>query len=79
MPSYVPLHVRSVYSLGRGTARLDPLVDSNDNFSDFAVLDTPTPGNVPVNAVPLPPALALFMSGIVGMCTMTRRRCISRA
>ncbi len=64
---------------GSSLARLDPLVDSNDNLSDFAVLDTPTPGNVPVNAVPLPPALALFLSGIVGMCTMTRRRCISRA
>jgi hypothetical protein len=59
---------------GSSLARLDPLVDSGDNLSDFTVLDTPTPGSVPVSAVPLPPALGLFLSGIVGLCAMARNR-----
>jgi len=59
---------------GSSLARLDPLVDSNDNLSDFTVLDTPTPGSVPVSSVPLPPALALFMSGIGGLLAVSRRR-----
>jgi hypothetical protein len=64
---------------GSSLARLEPLRDSNDNLSDFVVLDSPTPGSVPVSAVPLPPALSLLLSGIVAMCTVTRRRCFSRA
>jgi hypothetical protein len=59
---------------GSSLARLDPLADSNDNLSDFTVLDTPTPGSVPVSSVPLPPALALFMSGIGGLLAVSRRR-----
>ncbi|MGB7931523.1 MAG: hypothetical protein WCH04_04765 [Gammaproteobacteria bacterium] len=62
---------------GSSLARLDPLVDSGDNLSDFTVLDTPTPGSVPVSAVPLPPALGLFLSGIVGLCVMARNRGVS--
>jgi len=37
MPSYVPLHVRSVYSLGRGTARLDPLVEQAARYGHAAL------------------------------------------
>ena len=60
---------------GSSLARLDPLTDSNDNLSDFAVLGTPTPGSVPVvSAVPLPPALGLFLSGIVGLFGVSRNR-----
>jgi hypothetical protein len=59
---------------GSSLARLDPLADSNDNLSDFVILDTPTPGSVPVSSVPLPPALALFLSGIGGLFAVSRRR-----
>jgi hypothetical protein len=60
---------------GSSLARLDPLTDSNDNLGDFAVLGTPTPGSVPVvSAVPLPPALGLFLSGIVGLFGVSRNR-----
>jgi len=59
---------------GSSLARLDPRVDSGDNLSDFTVLDTPTPGSVPVSSVPLPPALALFFSGIGGLIAVSRRR-----
>jgi len=62
---------------GSSLARLDPLVDSGDNLSDFTVLDTPSPGSVPVSSVPLPPALALFLSGIGGLLTVSRCRTIS--
>lgn len=59
---------------GSSLARIDPLADSGDNLSDFTVLDMPTPGSVPVSAVPLPPALALFLSGIGGLLAVSRRR-----
>jgi hypothetical protein len=59
---------------GSSLARLDPLVDTNDNLSDFTVLESPTPGNVPVSTVPLPPALMLMLSGIVGFLGVARRR-----
>jgi hypothetical protein len=59
---------------GSSLARLDPQADSDDNFADFAVLAAPTPGSVPVSAVPLPPALGLFLSGILGLCTVSRNR-----
>lgn len=59
---------------GSSLARLDPLADSDDNFADFIVLGSPTPGGVPVSAVPLPPALALFLSGITGLVAVSRRR-----
>jgi hypothetical protein len=66
-------------SAGSSLARLDPLADSDDNLSDFTVLDMPTPGSVPVSAVPLPPALALFLSGIGGLLAVSRRRAVSAA
>jgi DNA-directed DNA polymerase III PolC len=37
MPSYVPLHLRSVHSLGRGTARLDPLVEQAARYGHEAL------------------------------------------
>jgi hypothetical protein len=51
------------------------MLDSNNNFNDFTVLDVPTPGSVPVSAVPVPPAIALFLSGIVGLAGIARKRC----
>jgi hypothetical protein len=59
---------------GSSLARLDPLVDSDDNLSDFILLDSPTPGSVPVSSVPLPPALVLLLSGIGGFLGAARRR-----
>jgi len=38
------------------------------------VLDLTTPGAVPVSAVPVPPAIALFLSGIVGLVGVARKR-----
>jgi hypothetical protein len=59
---------------GRSLVRLDPLVDSNNNAADFSVLGTPTPGSIPVAAVPVPPALVLFMSGMAGLLGIGRRK-----
>jgi hypothetical protein len=51
---------------GGSIARFNPFVDNNDNSVDFIVLDTPTPGVVPVvSAVPLPASLWLFASGLL--------------
>ena len=50
------------------------LLDSDDNASDFIGLSVPTPGIVPVSAVPVPPALALFLSGIAGLVGVSRRK-----
>ena len=50
------------------------LLDSDDNAVDFTGLDTPTPGSVPLSAVPVPPALALFLSGILGLAGVSRRK-----
>lgn len=59
---------------GSSLARLNPLVDSDNNLSDFSVLESPTPGSVPVSSVPLPPALMLMLSGIGGFLAVARRR-----
>jgi len=59
---------------GYSLARQDPMLDSNNNLNDFVVLDVPTPGAVPVSAVPVPPAIALFLSGIVGLAGIARKR-----
>ena len=59
---------------GQSLARHDPRLDSDNNLSDFMVLDLPTPGAVPVSAVPVPPAMALFLSGIVGLAGVARKR-----
>jgi len=59
---------------GQSLARLDPLLDSDNNLADFLLLDVPTPGVVPVSAVPVPPAVLLFLSGIAGLAGIARRR-----
>jgi hypothetical protein len=58
---------------GSSLARITPWLDSNDNLVDFIPLDVPTPGSVPVSAVPLPPAIMLFLSGMVGLAGVARR------
>ena len=59
---------------GSSLARHNPLLDTNNNFNDFMVLDLTTPGAVPVSAVPVPPAVALFLSGIIGLVGVARKR-----
>ena len=59
---------------GGSLARHNALLDTNNNFNDFMVLDLATPGAVPVSAVPVPPAIALFLSGIVGLVGVARKR-----
>lgn len=59
---------------GNSLARSNPLLDTNNNFNDFTVLELPTPGAVPVSAVPVPPAIALFLSGMVGLVGVARKR-----
>ena len=58
---------------GNSLARFDLLLDQNDNSLDFAVLDTPTPGDIPPAAVPVPPAMLLFLSGIFGLAGIARK------
>lgn len=62
---------------GSSLARHSPQVDSGDNLSDFLVLDVPTPGSVPAGAVPVPPALALFLSGVAGLAGIARRKSVA--
>lgn len=38
---------------GNSLARANPLLDTNNNLVDFVGLSVPTPGSVPVSAVPL--------------------------
>lgn len=63
------IDVDSGWSLARST-----LLDSDDNAADFLALSVPTPGTVPVSAVPVPPALALFLSGIAGLVGVSHRK-----
>jgi len=62
---------------GSSLARVNPLLDSNDNLVDFISLAVPTPGSVPVSAVPVPPAVMLFLSGMAGLVGVARRRAVS--
>lgn len=59
---------------GFSLARSNPLIDTGNNFADFAVLELPTPGSATVSAVPLPPAVMLFFSGLVGLAGIARKR-----
>lgn len=59
---------------GWSLARSNPLADSDDNATDFLGLDVPTPGIVAASPVPLPPALALFLSGFAGLVGVSRRK-----
>ncbi|MEZ5542234.1 MAG: hypothetical protein R3F42_09325 [Pseudomonadota bacterium] len=59
---------------GWSLARVDVRLDSNDNSVDFFGLELPTPGLVPASTVPVPPALALFLSGCAGLVGIARRR-----
>jgi len=59
---------------GFSLARLNPLIDSDDNLADFVALEVPTPGDIPVSAVPVPPAVMLFLSGVAGLAGVARRR-----
>jgi hypothetical protein len=61
---------------GFSLARVNPLLDSNDNLVDFIALAVPTPGSVPVSAVPVPPAVMLFLSGMAGLVGVARRRSV---
>jgi hypothetical protein len=60
---------------GSSLARFDPTVDTHNNLFDFVALELPTPGSVPVSPVPLPPAVLLFLSGIVGLIGIARKQC----
>jgi hypothetical protein len=62
--------VTSGWSLARG----NPLLDTDDNLADFTALGVPTPGIVTASPVPVPPALALFLSGCAGLVGVARRK-----
>lgn len=49
---------------GSSLARANPLLDTNNNLADFMVLAAPTPGMVPITAVPLPASAWLLGSGL---------------
>ena len=59
---------------GSSIARFNPLLDSDNNLADFMVMDLPTPGAVPVSAVPVPAPLGLLLSGLAGLGVVARRK-----
>jgi hypothetical protein len=62
---------------GNSLARLNPLLDSNNNLVDFLVLASPTPGSMSPSAVPLPAALWLFLPGLATLMAISRRHAIT--
>ena len=64
------------HSLAREFANID-----TDTASDWQDRVTPNPGQVAtnVNAVPLPPAVWLFISGIFGMVGLARRKILHKS
>lgn len=59
---------------GSSLARSNPLLDTGDNFNDFVILTSPTPGTVPITAVPLPASLYLLGSGLALLGARRQRR-----
>jgi hypothetical protein len=59
---------------GSSLARFNPSLDTDDNLADFTALALPTPGTVPVSAVPLPAPLGLLLSGLAGLGVVARRK-----
>lgn len=59
---------------GSSIARFNPLLDTDNNLADFMVLELPTPGAVPVSAVPVPAPLGLLLSGLAGLGVVARRK-----
>lgn len=59
---------------GWSLARMVPRLDTDDNGADFQGLDIPTPGLVPTSPVPVPAAAWLFLSGIIGLVGVARRK-----
>ncbi len=60
---------------GGSIARFNPMLDTDDNSADFIALTQPTPGSVPVvSGVPVPAAIWLFGSGLLGVISVSRRR-----
>ena len=52
---------------GSSLARLFADLNSGDNFADFAVLATPTPGSAPLAGVPEPATALLLAGGLAGL------------
>ncbi len=49
-------------------------LDTDDNFGDFVVNETPNPGSAQVAAVPIPGTLILLASGAAGLLSRMRPR-----
>ncbi|MBW2495607.1 MAG: PEP-CTERM sorting domain-containing protein [Deltaproteobacteria bacterium] len=64
---------------GSSLARLFANVDTDDNATDFIVLDVPTPGSAPLGAVPEPQTAALLGAGLIGLAWSGRARTAPRA
>jgi hypothetical protein len=59
---------------GTSLARLFANRDTGDNASDFVVLEIPTPGAAPLEAVPEPGSAGLLAAGLAGLARAGRRR-----